>query len=76
LVGDSNKNSKPRLQVNDEMAVNASAFNLGWWKDDTKALGISDGMAHRMDRLAALGNGQVSIVAATAFTALARRLGV
>ncbi len=34
---------------------------------------MADGVAHRMDRLKAIGNGQVPLVAAIAFTELRRR---
>jgi len=36
---------------------------------------VADGVADRMDRLSAIGNGQVSLVAAIAFVRLARRAG-
>ena len=39
-----------------------------WWKDKTGVHGVDDGVAHRMDRLKAIGNGQVPRVAATAFS--------
>lgn len=44
------------------------------WKDYPKQLRMADGMAYRMDRLKAIGNGQVPIVAATAFQLLKARL--
>ncbi len=43
---------------------------LSWWKDQPGVHGVDDGMAHRMDRLKAIGNGQVPIVAATAWSLL------
>ena len=46
----------------------------GWWKDTTHLDGMDDGVAYRMDRLKAIGNGQVPIVAATAFTQLLSKL--
>jgi len=42
----------------------------GWWKDTSHLDGMDDGVAYRMGRLKAIGNGQVPIVAATAFTQL------
>ena len=45
-----------------------------WWKDTSHLDGMDDGMAYRMDRLKATGNGQVPIVAATAFNQLANVL--
>jgi DNA (cytosine-5)-methyltransferase 1 len=46
----------------------------GWWKDTSHLDGMDDGVAYRMDRLKAIGNGQVPIVAATAFKQLSRFL--
>lgn len=40
------------------------------WESDPRSTGISDGMAYRMDRLKATGNGQVSVVAAMAWMIL------
>jgi len=45
-----------------------------WWKDTSHLDGMDDGVAYRMDRLKAIGNGQVPIVAATAFKQLSRFL--
>lgn len=44
----------------------------GWWKDSSRIHRVDDGVAHRMDRLKAIGNGQVSRVAATAFDILSK----
>ena len=44
------------------------------WETYPDELRVSDGLAFRMDRLKALGNGQVPIVAATAFELLRERL--
>ena len=41
-----------------------------WWKDKPSIHGVDDGMANRVDRLKAIGNGQVPIVAATAWEIL------
>jgi len=40
------------------------------WESDARTNGIPDGMGNRMDRLKAIGNGQVPIVAATAWRIL------
>ena len=45
-----------------------------WWEDTSPLNGMDDGVAYRMDRLKAIGNGQVPIVAATAFKQLMRVL--
>ncbi len=42
----------------------------GVWESDPRSAGISDGVANRVDRLKATGNGQVPIVAATAWEIL------
>ena len=39
-----------------------------WWQDKSGIHGVDDGVAYRMDRLKAIGNGQVPRVAATAFS--------
>jgi DNA (cytosine-5)-methyltransferase 1 len=45
-----------------------------WWEDTTHLDGMDDGVANRMDRLKAIGNGQVPIVAATAYRFLKEQL--
>lgn len=45
-----------------------------WWQSEPDVGRVADGVAHRVDRLAALGNGQVPIVAATAFRILYKEL--
>lgn len=47
-----------------------------WWESEPRVGRVVDGVAHRVDRLRAIGNGQVPIVAATAFCELRRRFGV
>jgi DNA (cytosine-5)-methyltransferase 1 len=42
----------------------------GWWKTEPNVGRVADGVASRMVRLKAIGNGQVPIVAATAFLQL------
>jgi len=52
---------------------NAEHPELGlssWWKDKPGIRGVDDGVAHRMDRLVGIGNGQVPIVAARAWETL------
>lgn len=43
----------------------------GWWPAEPGMGRMANGLAHRVDRIKALGNGQVPRVAATAFTILA-----
>lgn len=45
-----------------------------WWETEPTIHRVDDGVAHRMDRLKAVGNGQVPIVAATAFLQLKEML--
>ncbi|MBN7122844.1 DNA cytosine methyltransferase [Erwinia billingiae] len=42
----------------------------GWWPTEPELARVANGMAHRVDRIKALGNGQVPRVAATAFSIL------
>jgi len=49
----------------------ADSCGSGWWKAEPDVGRISDGMAADVDRLKAIGNGQVPICAATAFQILA-----
>ena len=42
-----------------------------WWSTEPRLGRVADGVANRVDRLKAIGNGQVSIVAATAWKILA-----
>jgi DNA (cytosine-5)-methyltransferase 1 len=43
-----------------------------WWHFEPRVGRVAHGMAHRVDRLKALGNGQVPAVAETAFRVLTR----
>lgn len=45
-----------------------------WWETEPGMGRVVDGMAYRVDRIRALGNGQVPIVAATAWSILMNRL--
>jgi len=42
----------------------------GWWQTESRVGRVSNGMANRVDRLKAIGNGQVPLQAATAFSIL------
>lgn len=46
----------------------------GWWSAEPCVGRVADGVARRVDRLRAIGNGQVPAVAAAAFLELKRRL--
>ena len=51
-------------------AEHAAAECCGWWGAEPNVGRVADGVAARVDRLRALGNGQVPLVAATAFAIL------
>lgn len=58
--------------------INAEALRMqkldkGVWENYSESLRVADGLANRMDRLKAIGNGQVPICAATAFSILSRK---
>ena len=55
-------------------AQHAAAECGGWWSSEPRVGRVADGVAHRVDRLRALGNGQVPLVAAVAFKVLRKRL--
>ena len=46
----------------------------GWWADEPRVGRVADGVAARVDRLKAIGNGQVPKVAATAWKLLSERI--
>ena len=48
----------------------ANIGNMGWWENSPEFHRMDDGLAFGLDRLKAIGNGQVPIVAATAFDML------
>jgi DNA (cytosine-5)-methyltransferase 1 len=47
---------------------------VGWWSTEPDVGRVAHGVASRVDRLKAIGNGQVPLVAATAWTILKQRL--
>lgn len=62
-----------REQLDEKMATNFTA-KQGWWSVEPGLGRVVDGVANRVDRLKAIGNGQVPLVAATAFSQLLRIL--
>jgi len=69
LFADSNYKSKLGGEINAKMAI-IKKRRESIWKTYPQKSRVDDGMAHRVDRLKAIGNGQVPIVAATAFKLL------
>jgi len=67
---------KPKIKYVDQQQSPIKRSDCRWWEiSDTQkrlcaAQGVSNGMAHWVDRVEATGNGQVSIVAATAWNIL------
>ena len=57
-----------------EKQKNTTLGNSCWWKDSSRVHRVDDGVANRTHRLRAIGNGQVPLVAATAFKLLMNRL--
>lgn len=60
--------SRPRWE--DDGQGTASDWCREWWKAEPGLGRVADGVANRMDRIKAIGNGQVPIVAARAFCEL------
>jgi DNA (cytosine-5)-methyltransferase 1 len=54
------------LPIGEEEAYTTTGSTC-WWDTEPRVGRVANGMAHRVDRLKALGNGQVPAVAATAF---------
>ena len=48
--------------------------NKSWWQSEPNVGRVADGVAARVDRLKAIGNGQVPLCAATAWRLLNERL--
>jgi DNA (cytosine-5)-methyltransferase 1 len=61
---------KPVCPVNAKTPRMQGADPSDWWDDYPGVLGVDDGMAYRMDRLKAIGNGQVPQCAAEAWRRL------
>jgi DNA (cytosine-5)-methyltransferase 1 len=70
LAAYADPSGQPRRPIYAKASFAPTFAPLEWWQNDAAALGIHDGMADRLDRLHAIGNGQVPIVAATAWRSL------
>jgi DNA (cytosine-5)-methyltransferase 1 len=70
LVANANQSGEPRCPIYVEARRGETPSAVEWWHDDADALGVSDGMAFRLERMQALGNGQVPAVAALAWRLL------
>jgi len=60
---------EPPIGEEEEYAITGSTC---WWHTEPRVGRVAHGMAHRVDRLKALGNGQVPAVVETAFRVLTR----
>lgn len=69
LLAYSNHDSELLRSVNAETRW-MQKLGYGIWEGDARSTRVSDGMASRMDRIKATGNGQIPIVAATAWRIL------
>ncbi len=71
LLAHADSDSQPRRAQHEKASCLSHAAGLALWGEDkSKALGVADGVARRVQRLRAIGNGQVPLVAATAFRLL------
>ena len=70
LLGYADSDSEPDMPI-DAKVARVPFVRHGVWSDEPDSLRVFDGMANRVDRLEAAGDGQVPIVAATAFRMLA-----
>jgi DNA (cytosine-5)-methyltransferase 1 len=72
-----NKTFRPKQQVL-EKQLGGSGYEYGtsgnWWQTEPNLDRVVNGMADRVDRLKAIGNGQVPLCAATAWTILIDRI--
>ena len=69
-VAHADRDGESRRAKHEEMASVPSLARLEWWADEPRDLGMDDGMANRLDRLRALGNGQVPAVVRLAWETL------
>lgn len=63
LLANANCNRKLRFSFHAEVAGIRDLSRLAWSEDASGNMGMDDGLANRMDRLKAIGNGQVPAVA-------------
>ena len=76
VAADANGNGELRLPVHVQAVARASTdAPLDWWAHDRDAHRVSHGMASRMVRLSALGNGVVPVVEAAAWCLLRPLVG-
>lgn len=75
LFAHTNTTQRSRGRLSGRGAKAESAVGMGsWWKNKPAIHGVDDGVAHRVHRLRAIGNGQVPLQAAVAFRILSEGL--
>jgi DNA (cytosine-5)-methyltransferase 1 len=74
LPSRSDKTFKSKLQALGEQSWGGFRSGNGYKENASIICGVNDGMANRVDRLKAIGNGQVPLCAATAWELLMERL--
>jgi DNA (cytosine-5)-methyltransferase 1 len=68
LLANSNEGRKPSGSLNDEAQIMQETQKSDWWcSNPADFVGVDDGVANRLDRLRALGDGQVPAVVALAW---------
>ena len=76
LLADADGFPESREPLDAEVAGIPAPCPSEWWQDfSSEVLGMDDGVAGRSERLQALGDGQVPLVAASAFRLLESRIG-
>lgn len=71
LLGRADSQGEPVQPINDEVARLQVPAGVDWWAEDpAPSFRVPDGVASRMDRLKAIGNGQVPAVVRLAWEAL------
>ncbi|WP_098721604.1 DNA cytosine methyltransferase [Acinetobacter baumannii] len=71
ITGDADQE---RWQEQGKRSARSSCNEFTWWQVEPELGRVADGVANRVDRLKAIGNGQVSIVAKSAFEFLGEDL--
>ena len=68
------KNGKADYKVWQNSKLWSATAKCGWWESEPNVGRVADGLVARVDRLKAIGNGQVPLCAATAWKLLMERL--
>jgi DNA (cytosine-5)-methyltransferase 1 len=70
-LADSNESQRERNQCSERITAKyANTCSTTWWASEPNVGRVADGVAARVDRLKAIGNGQVPLCAATAWRLL------